>query len=321
MMTKGNFFRRLLLGFAALSTTSLIISGFAAPAEAATAIQFPTSYNFSPQILIDGNYYDTSSTVGNGGHLILETSVGGYYYQGHKVAAHISLQRKVGSGAWKTVKKNIKPRSDGKIQTATPAYSTGSQKATATYRFVSKKYKTTKGRGVPHTAYSPKAKIVYENQKAYTGLTKDLYQAVKAYCPATAVHVGSSGTYEAGKFYTGAIVINVESYVSEYTPGERAAIALHECAHERQFINYGETMTGWAKMKKAMPKYFKNDATPAGVEPQPGGDSEGGAFSSVEHAADCASFSVDPAGYLGYGGYCNPSELAAGKKLLTGKRL
>jgi hypothetical protein len=318
-MIKGKLNKALLFASAIAVATTLSIAG-AAPAEAATHIKYPSKFTFS-QARIDNND-GPNSTVGNSGTLSLQATFGSTVSSNHAVKPRLILQRKVGSSSWKTVKKNISYNRYHQIFAFTPSYSTSARTADVRYRFASIKYKASKGRGVAHSTYSKSVKITYENQGYYTGLQQEAYSAVKPYCPGTAIHIKDlgNGGAEVGRYAQGALVLTLSPIVASYSTADKNTVALHECAHERQFINYGEkdngTSDSYGTMLKAMNKYFINDASPDGTQPA------SYFWNAQEHAADCAALSVNPTvSTLGYGGYCNPSELSAGKRLLQGVKL
>lgn len=310
--------RRLLLAVATLATSTLMLAGLATPAQAATSVAYPTTYYFG-SALIDGNNYH-SAVVGNNGTLKLAGYLGWRYYPGYKVKAHVNLQRKIGSGSWITVKKSLPVSAAGTVRTTTPKYATKATSKTVSYRFKSLKYSASSLRGVAATRYSPTLKITYQNQQRYTGLRAQGWNIVKAYCPHTAISIGNPSNSEAGHYRPGTLQISVQSEIASYPSADKATVFLHECAHERQFVNWGSTTSGWLAMQRTMPKYFVNDAAPSGAQSSEPTSVSSGAFDAVEHAADCAALSVDPAGYLGYGGYCNSKELSYGKALITGRK-
>lgn len=303
--------------------TALIASAIsalgAAPAQASTSIDYPTSYYFA-STYVDGNAY-RSAKLGNGGTLKVESYLGWRYYSGYKVKPHVNLQRKIGDGKWLTVKENLAVSAKGHTSTTTPAYFTAKTSAKVYYRFKSVAYTVSSARGVASTTHSKVITLTYQNQKKYTGLRAKAYKVVKAYCPNTAVEIGAPISAEAGHYRTGSLLISLQPELKSYPAHDAASVFLHECAHERQFINWGSTDGGWKKMERTMPKYFVNDRTPAKVKPTDFGYGDSEPFDAVEHAADCAALSIDPQGYLGYGGYCNPAELKAGRALITGHKL
>lgn len=313
------FARGAILALASLVAATGFFALGAAPAQAATSITYPTTYYFG-SAYVDGNAY-RSAKLGNNGTLKLEAYLGWRYYPGYKVSAHISLQRKIASGHWATVKNGIPVSAKGHAVTSTPKYATAKTSAKIYYRFKSSAYAASSTRGVPSTAYSKTLTLTYQNQKKYTGLRAKAYAIVKPYCPTTAIEIGDPSRSEAGHYRPGSLLISLQAGLSNYRADYAATVFLHECAHERQFVNWGSTDSGWKAMESAMAKRFVNDATPAGIKPTPSASKNGGSFDPVEHAADCAALAIEPAGYLGYGGYCNAKELKYGRALITGHKL
>lgn len=286
---------------------------FLRPAAASTA--GVTHYTLGT-LAFDGNGRRTSAIVGNGGRLVLN---GGFSvrWTGQQAPARLSLQRKVGSGAWTTTAAKVTRTAHGLVA-RTPAYSTTATKRTVSYRIRSAAYSTATAR-VASTSVSRTLQVVVENQHRYTGLAMTVYRAVEAYCPATAVHVGSL-SQGAGDYRTGTLMIRIAGEVRLYSARDVRAVALHECSHERQWLNYGGTTAGWNEMEAAADATFADWTKPDGAQTAYRYDDPDPAISPIEHGADCGAQSANPGGYLGYGGYCSKAQLAAGKRLLAGKR-
>lgn len=293
--------------------------GIATGAQAAPALRTqPASVSTVTlgALAFDGNGGRTSSTVGNGGRLVLDGAYG-IRWSGAQAAPRVSLQRKVGAGRWTTTTAKVSLTSTGLV-VRTPAFSTAAARRTVAYRLRSAAYATATN-GVRNTSVSKTVTIVYENQRRYTGLARTIYRAVRAYCPATAVHVGTLSE-KAGDYRTGALLIRVAGEVRQYRAIDVRAVALHECSHERQWLDYGGTTKGWAAMEAAAATTFADWVKPAGVSTPYLYQDPSASITPVEHAADCGAQAADPGGYLGYGGWCSPSELKAAKRLLLGHR-
>jgi hypothetical protein len=301
----------------ALSTTVLLIAGVfagAAPASAAS-VSYKVYLKFP---LIDG--YNKSSILrgsGSGGDTLKVSMQFRYraYSEQKAPKPKVTLQRKVGK-KWTTIK-TAKKGSNYSFSAKLPAYTVkaGKAKQVVKYRFKSTK---SASRHVINTDYSKTFTVTYENQSLYTGLAAQVYQQLAPFCPAVAVRVdsGLAADQHAGEFiWTRGIT--VDPTIASYSPTDLRAVALHECAHYKQFNNFGASYTGDKKAQKASEKIFTNDVDPATGQPT---SPVIGGFNPYEHAADCASHAVEPAGYLGYGGYCNPNELAAGLRLMQGKK-
>jgi hypothetical protein len=267
-------------------------------------------------LAFDGSGGSTTSTVGSGGRLVL---TGGYRvrWSGEEAVPRLALQRRIGSGRWTTTAARVSVTRNGLV-VRTPAFSTTAPKTTVSYRLRSAAFTTATDR-VSATSVSHVVRVVTENQHRYTGLARTVFRAAEAYCPTTAVHVGALAA-SAGDYRTGGLVIRVSSAVRSYLPIDVRAVALHECSHERQWLDYGGTTAGWRAMRVDAARIFADWAKPAGVSTTYPYEQPDAAITPVEHAADCGAQSVDPGGYLGYGGYCTKAELVAGKRLLLGHR-
>jgi hypothetical protein len=230
---------------------------------------------------------------------------------------HLTLQRRIGSGRWTTTAATVSV-TDAGLLVRTPAFSTTAARRAVAYRLRSAAYSTSTG-GVRTTSFSRVVRVAYEDQHRYTGLARTIYRAVRAYCPTSAVHVGTLSA-GAGDYRTGALVIRVSSAVRDYRPIDVRAVALHECSHERQWLDYGGTAAGWRAMEVAAATVFADWTKPAGTTTLYPDEQPDAAITPVEHAADCGAQAADPGGYLGYGGYCTKAELTAGMRLLRGHR-
>ncbi|MFT4123756.1 MAG: hypothetical protein QM635_07990 [Microbacteriaceae bacterium] len=303
--------RRLLI---ALGTVALLVTGVlagAAPAQAASS----TSYRLYLEGRIIDGYSKATIIRGSGASGDTLKVWVKYRYWGANTTprAAVTLERKVGSGAWTTIKRATRS-SKYYYSAKLPKYTVpaGVASQTVKYRFTSAK---SASRGITNTDHSKTFTVKYENQALYTGFAATMYSYLQSYCRTVAVHIdsGLSETGYAGEYQImRGITINpeVESYSAAYQEG----IALHECAHYHQFANFGKSATGLQRSDRLAAKIFVNDVNPDTGQPD---SPVVGTFDPVEHAADCASHAVQPAGYLGYGGYCNAQELAAGYALLV----
>ncbi|MGT2427088.1 hypothetical protein [Amnibacterium kyonggiense] len=289
----------------------------AAPATGSAGIAAAGATTYALGALgFDGGGDSTSSVVGNGGRLVL---VGAYvvHWTGERAAPRVSLERRIGSGRWATTDAAV-AFTRGGLVVRTPAFSTTAATRTVEYRLRSAPYSSTAGT-VQGSSVSRSVRIAVEDQRRYTGLAKTAWTTVRPYCPDTAVHVGSLAS-KAGDFGTGALLLRVDGAVRGYRPIDVRAVALHECSHERQWLDYGGTAAGWQRMTAAAATRFADWTAPAGARTPYPLERPSAAITPVEHAADCGAQSVNRGGYLGYGGYCTAAELAAGKRLLLGHR-
>lgn len=246
-------------------------------------------------LLIDGAGAATSAVVGNGGSLVLR---GGYAVR--SVLPHprieVRLEREVGSSGWAATGTAAAISPGDPLTIRTPPYSTSAATEVLHYRFASA------------TSVSEPISIVVENQQFYSGMAATVYRYAAPYCPSTAVHIADLTGREAGDYRTGALLIRVAPDVGvrvNLDGASQRALAIHECSHELQWLNYGGTPDGFARMKTSAAEYFSEGSN--GAAP-------------LEHAANCGAKAVNPAGYLGYGGYCTQGELVEGMRLLTGQR-
>ena len=245
-------------------------------------------------VYFEGAGTDTSVVVGNGGSVRLAAGYGLQFADTGHAVPKVTLERRVEAGRWVRTDAEVVVASNAPLTAVTPVHAASGATASVEYRLVS-------GASVSRTMT-----VVYENQRRYTGMAATIYRDLERYCPTTAVHVGALNGREAGDYRTGAQLIRVDATVGRTTvtrPIDQRALALHECSHEHQWLNYGATSTGRTTMLAAAKRYF----SVPGIEP-------------VEHAADCGAQSVNPGGYLGYGGTCTALQLHEGKRLLLGLR-
>jgi hypothetical protein len=259
----------------------------AADGSAASVVTLGTVY-------FDGAGTSTSVVVGNGGSVRLAAGYGLQLGAGGAATPEVTLERRVEGGTWRPTGVQVAVPRNAPITAVTPAYSASAATAEVDYRLVS------------GPSVSRALTVVYENQQRYTGMAATIYRDLARYCPTTAVHVEQLDGREAGDYRTGALLIRVDATVGRTAvtrPIDQRALALHECSHEHQWLNYGATATGRTEMLAAAARYF----SVPGIAP-------------VEHAADCGAQSVNPGGYLGYGGTCSAIALHEGERLLLGLR-
>jgi len=296
---------------------ALGVLGGATVAEAAPPAAASVSRYRLGELVVAGRGDATTSTIGNGGSLVL---LGAYdvSWSGTRAPMRLALERRIGHGRWTRTSATVRPTKDG-LMARTPRWSTKAERRAVAYRLVSRAY-TAGSQRVPTTSRSRVVTITTENQARYSGLAKRVWTAAKRYCPGTAVHVARLGS-AAGDYRTGTLLIRVTADVAAYGDRNLRALALHECSHERQWLNYGGTAAGHRTMTAAAKRIFGTWSRPAGspAPPYPV-EAPDAAITPIEHAADCGAQALNPGGYLGYGGYCTPKQLAAGKRLLLGHR-
>ncbi|MFD1722122.1 hypothetical protein [Amnibacterium endophyticum] len=237
----------------------------------------------------------SDAVVGNGGSVRIGA---GYSVRSSMTRPRfaVRLERRIASGAWSPTGVTTSVVEGSTLSVVTPPYSTSAAKESVQYRLAS------------GDSVSAPVSVVYENQGFYTGMAATIYAYAAPYCPTTAVHMTALNGREAGEYSTGASLILVDSSVgvsANLTPASQRALAVHECSHELQWLNYRSSREGNAQMTAAAAVIFT-----AGSNGAP----------AIEHAADCGALAVEPNGYLGYGGYCTPAELRAAARLLGGGR-
>lgn len=246
-------------------------------------------------LLIDGAGNAKVEVVGNGGSLVLGA---GYSVRSPLPNPQFTarLERRVATGDWAPTGETATVGPGDPLTVSTPPYSATAASETVQYRLATA------------TSASEPISIVYENPRYYVGMAATIYAYAAAYCPHTAVHVADLNEREAGDYRTGALLIRVDPAVGITTnvaPVDQRALAIHECSHELQWVNYGGTSKGYQRMEASAAALFRDGSN--GAAP-------------IEHAADCGAQAVNPGGYLGYGGFCTANELAEGSRLLTGQR-
>ena len=130
-------------------------------------------------------------------------------------------------------------------------------------------------------------------------------------CPHANIHIDITGITEenTGVFsWQHGITIDAATLatLTEEPEISQLGIAIHECAHMKQFYNWGGTLRGRDAMEARSAAVFVADDDPSGatvpMSPR---------WSPLEHAADCAKELISSERYRTYGGYCNPTESAA----------
>ncbi|RIX27865.1 hypothetical protein [Amnibacterium setariae] len=271
-------------------------------------------------LVIEGRGTRTTSVVGDGGTVVLAAGYG-VRTSGAAPALRLSLERRVGSGKWESTSAPVRQDEHG-LHVSTPPWSaSGAAPATTiAYRIASASF--IDAAGVAPAVRSRSVSVVYENQAAYTGLAAQIYRDAAPYCPTTAVRIADLMGDVAGDYQPGTSLIRIDAVVGTGAmarPEIVRSVALHECSHERQWLNYDGTNEGRKRMLAAAAAQFSS-YDPMGV----GATGPSGPLKSdirpIEHAADCGAMALEPRGYLGYGGSCSPTQLEAARRLLTGGR-
>jgi hypothetical protein len=209
------------------------------------------------------------------------------------------VERRVGAGAWKATAQKVTTRTST-FHVHVPAYSTSTAAPDVTVGY---RVRVRTAGIVGSGDASPAITVRYRNPARFTGVTRTLQQAVRPYCPSAVVRVVRLSGNAAGDYTTGQYSLRVDASIAHYSAVNRRAVALHECGHYLQWRNYGATNAGWSAMKRDAKAIFGTNSS----EP-------------VEHMADCIARAANPGGYLGYGGTCTATQLAASKRMLAGHR-
>ncbi|MBW4043230.1 MAG: hypothetical protein HIU86_14115, partial [Acidobacteria bacterium] len=223
---------------------------------------------------ISGDGRASEAVVGNGGSVRLDA---GYSVRSFTTRPQIDvrLERRVAGGAWSPTGVTTSIVEGSPLSAVTPPYATSAATESIQYRFAS-----------GDSASAP-VSVVYENQRLYTGMAATIYAYAAPYCPTTAVHVTALSGREAGEYITGASLILIDSKVgvsANLRPASQRSVAIHECSHELQWLNYGATSKGSDQMTAAAAADFSEGSNGA---------------PAIEHAADCGAMAAEPNGYLG----------------------
>lgn len=278
---------------------------------------WPKKYN-----RIDGFGF-TSAIRGSGSGVTF--SAAWKTYRGTKpiLPKKVFVQARVDGGKWTKVsgaKGRISRK--GLVTASVPPYTVtpGVPVQSVDYRFKTKKIKQGPRKARRSTTSGP-ITVQFDNQAMYTGDQARFYAPIANLCPQASVTLDPTGTIttvrDAAFSFQYGIAVQVEEInaVTWESEASKMAVAIHECAHYRQFTNWGATRAGWARQEKAAAAVFVPDDNPSGPTPPMQPD-----WAPLEHAADCATFLVTTGAERTYGGYCNPAENAAAGLLWQGQR-
>lgn len=156
--------------------------------------------------------------------------------------------------------------------------------------------------GLP-AQYGPTVEVETVSRDSGDYLQKHMYNTIAPYCPGVAIVYRSTwdkntvGEYAAGTNY-----ITVKDDWAKIS-GEvhQDALVLHECGHYMQYKVYKNNYT---QLSHDAAEVFSLDK----VDP-------------IEHMADCMAQSVNPGGFMGYGGTCTKEQLTVAKRVLMGERI
>ena len=261
---------------------------------------------------LDGFSFVTA-TRGSGTGVQLE--VAWKTYRGVRpILPKVFVQSRVDGGRWTKVSRARARITKRYVVAQVPAHvvTAGVAVETVDYRMKSKKLR--KGpRRARRSVTSAPFTVSFENQAMYTGDQARFYAPIAALCPNASVTLDTTGiTEEHDGVYDWQYGITIDAAALAAAPQEpeisKLGIAIHECAHMKQFYNWGGTNQTWRTLVSRSAEVFVADDNPdpavTTVPMKP-------TWSPLEHAADCAKEIVSPERYRTYGGYCNAAETAA----------
>lgn len=225
----------------------------------------------------------------------------------------VLVQQRIDGAKWTKVRGTRGTVGRQYVTAKIPAYTVtaGVAAQNVDYRLKTKKPKSGPRRA-RRSVKSDTVTVRYENQAMYTGDALRFYQPIATLCPNAVVTIDSSNITEENDAvfdWQYGISVDVAALSLQNNPEEEnLAISVHECAHMKQFYNWGGTNQSWDRLVKRSAEVFVADnfPDPNVVTPpmRPG-------WAPLEHAADCATQSIYPYNLRTYGGYCNAAELAA----------
>lgn len=236
-------------------------------------------------------------------------------YRGVKpILPKVFVQARIDGAKWTKVK-GVKAKIGKRyVKAVVPAYvvPAGVVAQQVDYRLKTKKIK--KGpRRARRSVASDRVSVRFENQAMYTGDQLRFYQPIAGLCPSASVTIDTANITEDrdGVFsWQYGITIDAASLaVAASEPEEsKLGIAIHECAHMKQFYNWGGTNQSWKTLVARSAEVFVPDNNP---DPNVVTVPMAPDWAPLEHAADCAKELISAERYRTYGGYCNPAESAA----------
>lgn len=235
----------------------------------------------------------------------------------------VFVQARVDGGTWTRV-----PGARGSIgrQLVTakvPAHvvPAGVPAQTVDYRLKTKKIKKGPRRARRSVASDP-VSVRFENQAMYTGDQARFYAPIASLCPNASITLDTTGITgdHTGVFdWQHGITIDAATLATLTSEPEvsKLGIAIHECAHMKQFYNWGGTNQDWPVLVARSAQVFVADTNP---DPNATQIPMAPDWAPLEHAADCAKELISSERYRTYGGYCNPDEYAAAGLLWQNQR-
>lgn len=254
----------------------------------------------------------------------IELSAAWKTYRGVKpILPKVFVQSRVDGGRW-TKMKGVRGRIGSRLVVARiPAHvvPAGVAVQTVDYRLRSKKIRKGPKRARRSVASDP-VTVTFENQSMYTGDKARFYAPIAGLCPNASITLDTIGITEdrTGVFdWQYGITIDAATLATLTQEPEvsKLGIAIHECAHMKQFYNWGGTNKDWQTLVARSAEVFVADNNPDPAVPTVPMAPD---WAPLEHAADCAKELISPERYRTYGGYCNPAEYAAAGLLWQNQR-
>lgn len=183
--------------------------------------------------------------------------------------------------------------------------------------------KITKGpRRARRSVASDPVTVRFENPATYTGDQARFYAPIASLCPNANITIDTTGiTGEHTGVFDWQYGITIDAATLATLTDEpevsKLGIAIHECAHMKQFYNWGGTNQDWPALVARSAEVFVADTNP---DPDAATIPMSPRWSPLEHAADCAKELISSERYRTYGGYCNPAEYAAAGLLWQDQR-
>ena len=262
-------------------------------------------------------------TAKRGSGTAVQVSVAWKTYRGVKpLLPKVFVQRQVDGGRWEKVS-GARGRIRRRLAVAdigAYAVPAGVAAQSVAYRLKTKKLK--KGpRRARRSVKSDPVTVTYDNQAMYGGTQAYYYNTIASLCPNASITFGSTSTTVGAdaifSWQNGITIDDVALAAQNNDAVENESAAVHECAHFRQFYNWGGTRRSWSALVKRSGEIFVADLNPDLAVVTPPMDPK---WAPLEHAADCATLAIYPTNVRTYGGYCNPAELASAALLWQGQK-
>jgi len=260
---------------------------------------------------IDGFTF-TTALRGSGTGIQLEAAWKTYRGVKPILPKKVFVQARVDGGRWGKVSGARGKIGKEYVVARAPAHVVPAGVASQTVDYRLRTKKITKGpRKARRSVASKPVTVTFDNQAMYTGDQARFYAPIAQLCPNANIHLDTTNiTGDRGGVFSWqhGITIDPADMAARVDEPEisKLGTAIHECAHMKQFYNWGGTRPGLAVMEARSAAVFVADNDPAGPTVPMAPD-----WVPLEHAADCAKELISPERYRTYGGYCNPAEYAA----------